>query len=118
MDENKMKDLLHSGKAFELKESNPQVQEVSFDEMVDLALVAYQEKQAAEKRFNRLKKQVCDVLDERGLTDFESESGVQVKLTESQRSSYDKKRLMELLGEEFTSCVKVSKSSRFTIKKD
>lgn len=118
MDKEKMEEALRSGKAFQLKQDTPpDTVEVTFDEMVELCLVAQQEKAEADKRFKALKKDIRNVMESKGETTYETDTGTRVTLGTQQRTSYDKELLMELLGDDYTRCCKVSKSVRFTIKK-
>ena len=118
MDKEKMEELLRKGQSFQLKsETPPDVVEITFDEMVELCLLAQQEKAAADKKFKEFKKEIRNVLEARGETSYETVTGTRVTLGTQQRTSYDKELLMELLGDDYTRCAKVSSSVRFTIKK-
>ena len=117
MDRAKMEEAVRSGQAFKLKdESEPEVVELTFDEMVEIALQLKNEKAALEKRAKEVRAVIKAEMAKRDVKTYETPTGTKVNLVDTQKTNYNKELLMELLGEDYTRCVKISKSVRFDIK--
>jgi hypothetical protein len=118
MKKDEMEELVRSGQAFRLKsEDEPEVVPLTLEEVVELAYRLKAEKSAAEKRFNEAKNLIKAELDRQGVDTYETSTGTKVRLTKTERVSYNRELLMELLGEDYTKAVKISKSTRFELKK-
>jgi hypothetical protein len=118
MDKKQMEEALQQGKAFQLKnDTPPDTVEITFDELVELCLLAQQRKAEEDKKFKQFKTEIKNVLEGKGLTTYETPTGTRVTLTTQQRTNYNKELLMELLGDDYTRCAKVSTTARFLIKK-
>ena len=74
---------------------------LSLDESLRRIVQAQQEKSELDKKIKNLKKVAKTHLAEKNLKEYESPEGFKAKFYESQVAKYDKKGILELLGENF-----------------
>jgi len=117
MTEQQIEALLNSGKAIQLKPEHPEpTEEISFDNLCDLALAAGAKKKEAEKAYNELKAKLKKGLTAKGLDSYENPNGVKVYYVSKQLQKQNKELIRELLGKDYARCIHYEESKSFFVK--